>query len=190
MTTTQTGKGNGTLRRSCGTGAIVGAPLLSMAFPPTTAHAATVVHDRVSAQFAEPDFCGSGLAVEVTARGIQNIQLGEDGIRGTGEIHVVITNPENGASVILSSAGQVRGELLSGEHDGLHSHLVTVRGLPEKIQTAGGAVLLRDAGLIAFVDTFDGQQFISSEIVLNRGPHPEADADFTLFCGVVVAALS
>lgn len=62
--------------------------------------------------------------------------------------------------------------------------------LTEKIQTVGGEVLTRDAGVIAFADTFDGHTFIGSEVVINKGPHPEADADFALFCTTVVRALT
>ena len=44
--------------------------------------------------------------------------------------------------------------------------------------------MLRDAGIITFADTFDLEtgEFISSETIVNKGPHPEADSDFTLFC--------
>jgi len=49
--------------------------------------------------------------------------------------------------------------------------------------------LLRDAGLIVFATTFEGDEFISSETVLVKGPHPEAESDFALFCEVVTEAL-
>jgi hypothetical protein len=32
--------------------------------------------------------------------------------------------------------------------------------------------------------------FISSEMVVTKGPHPEADSDFTLFCEVISEALT
>jgi hypothetical protein len=43
-----------------------------------------------------------------------------------------------------------------------------------------------------FADTFDLNtgDFISGEILVNSGPHPEADSDFVLFCEVITAALS
>ena len=49
---------------------------------------------------------------------------------------------------------------------------------------------LSDVG--AFADTFDLEtgEFISSEITVNKGPHPEADSDFTLFCEVISEALA
>ena len=40
-----------------------------------------------------------------------------------------------------------------------------------------------------FQDTFDGDEFISSEIVINNGPHPQADSDFELFCEFMPEAL-
>jgi hypothetical protein len=52
--------------------------------------------------------------------------------------------------------------------------------------------LLRDAGVITFANTFDLDtgNFISGEITVNQGPHPEADSDFALFCEVISAALA
>ena len=78
------------------------------------------------------------------------------------------------------------------EEAGTITFLTSYKGLPEKIQTAHGAVLLRDAGIITFADTFDLETgaFISTEIVVNKGPHPEADSDFTLFCDVITEALT
>jgi len=53
-------------------------------------------------------------------------------------------------------------------------------------------VLLRDAGVISFANTFDLEtgDFISFEVTVNNGPHPEADSDFTLFCETLTAALA
>ena len=52
-----------------------------------------------------------------------------------------------------------------------------------------GPVLLRDAGLIAFVTTFDGDEFINQETAYVKGPHPDAESDFALFCEVMTEAL-
>jgi hypothetical protein len=99
----------------------------------------------------------------------------------------------NGKSVLISSAGQVSGPPpIVDEEAGTITFLTSFKGLPEKIQTAKGPVLLRDVGIITFADTFDLEtgDFISSEIVVNKGPHPEADSDFTLFCEVISGALA
>lgn len=65
------------------------------------------------------------------------------------------------------------------------------RGLPEKISTPHGPVLLRDAGIISFSDTVDIStgELISSDVLI-KGPHPEANSDFTLFCNVITADLA
>jgi hypothetical protein len=70
--------------------------------------------------------------------------------------------------------------------------LTNFKGLPEKIQTANGPGLLRDVGFVTFADTFDLEtgDFISSEVVINKEPHPDLDSDFALFCEVVTEALA
>jgi hypothetical protein len=99
---------------------------------------------------------------------------------------------ENGKSVTIQNAGQfTEVEPLIDEEAGTITFVTTFKGLPEKIQTANGPVLLRDAGLITFMDTFDLEtgEFISSDIIV-RGPHPEAESDFALFCEVITEALT
>jgi hypothetical protein len=99
---------------------------------------------------------------------------------------------ENGKSVTISNAGQFTDvEPLVDEEAGTITFFTTFKGLPEKIQTANGPILLRDAGVITFADTFDLEtgEFISSEVTI-KGPHPEADSDFTLFCEVISEALT
>jgi hypothetical protein len=99
---------------------------------------------------------------------------------------------ENGKSVIIQNAGQFTDvEPLIDEEAGTITFVFTFKGLPEKIQTEHGPVLLRDAGLITFADTFDLEtgEFISSDVII-KGPHPEAESDFTLFCEVITEALT
>jgi hypothetical protein len=98
----------------------------------------------------------------------------------------------NGKSVIVQKAGQFTDvEPLVDEEAGTITFSITFKGLPEKIQTPQGPVLLRDAGLITFVDTFDLEtgEFISSDLII-KGPHPEAESDFELFCEVFSEALA
>jgi len=44
-------------------------------------------------------------------------------------------------------------------------------------------------GYIQFLDTFDGDKFLSGEASVQHGPHPAADSDFELFCEVIPPAL-
>jgi hypothetical protein len=115
----------------------------------------------------------------------------DDSFKDTSSVMVTFTNPENGKSADLSNAGQITGTAIVDEEAGTITFITSFKGLPEKIQTAQGPVLLRDAGVITFIDTFDLEtgDFISSDVVV-KGPHPEADSDFELFCEVMTAALT
>jgi hypothetical protein len=117
----------------------------------------------------------------------------DDSFRQTISFMGTFTNPVNGKAVVVSVAGQNRGSApIVDEEAGTITFLTSSKGLPEQIKTPSGPVLTRDAGIITFADTFDLEtgEFISSELVLIKGPHPEADSDFTLFCEVVTEALS
>ena len=168
---------------------------LVLALMPTAASAAPpeVNHFRDVGTDTDPDFCGSGQAVDIAFDIRVNEWISangpEDLVRTTVSGKQTFTNPDTGVSVVVSFAGQTTDTTISGDPEGLHTHLFTTKGLPEKIQIANGPVLLRDAGLIAFADTFEGDEFISSEIVLVKGPHPEAESEFALFCEVVTEAL-
>jgi hypothetical protein len=160
---------------------------------PGTASAAKPIeqfHDHFTDSFSD-EVCGIPVEIDVVAT--DNFFLYADGtFKDTSAFQTTFTNPENGSSVIVSSAGQVTGPPpIIDEEAGTITFLTSFKGLPEKIQTAQGPVLLRDAGVITFADTFDLEtgEFISSETIVN-GPHPEADSDFTLFCEVITGALA
>jgi hypothetical protein len=145
----------------------------------------------------EEDVDVCGVIVDIVAEGVftDKAFFDKEGnfvrFMSTASAKVTFT-ADNGKSVIVQNAGQFTDvEPLVNEEAGTITFFTTFKGLPEKIQTAHGPVLLRDAGLITFVDTFDLDtgEFISSDLII-KGPHPEADSDFTLFCEVVSAALT
>ena len=150
-------------------------------------------HFRDVGTIVDRDFCGTGQTINVSFDARVNVWISPEGeeelVRTTFSANQVFTNPRTGDSVTASSAGQQTEVLISGDPDGVHTFLATTKGLPEKIKTTHGPVLTRDAGIIAILFTFDGDEFISSETVVVKGPHPEADADFELFCEVMVPAL-
>jgi hypothetical protein len=142
----------------------------------------------------DADLCG--ITVDVVAEGVFTDKAFFDNegnivrFMSTASANVTFT-AENGKSVIVQNAGQFTDvEPLIDEEAGTITFVTTFKGLPEKIQTAQGPVLLRDAGVISFLDTFDLEtgDFISSDIII-KGPHPEAESDFTLFCEVITGAL-
>jgi hypothetical protein len=148
-------------------------------------------HDHFTDSFSD-EICGIPVDVDVVVT--DNFFVYADGtFKDTSSVRATFTNPVNGQSVVVSNAGQVTGPPpVVDEEAGTITFLTSYKGLPEKIQTAQGPVLLRDAGIITFADTFDLEtgEFISSETIVNKGPHPEAESDFTLFCEVISGALT
>lgn len=148
-------------------------------------------HAHFTDSFSE-EICGIPVDTEIVVT--DNFFLyADESFKDTSSVKGTVTNPENGKSVVLSNAGQISGPPPTvDEEAGTITFVTSFKGLPEKIQTAGGAVLVRDAGIITFSETFDLEtgEFLSFEILVNKGPHPEADSDFTLFCEVITGALT
>jgi hypothetical protein len=144
----------------------------------------------------DADVCG--ITVDIVAEGVFTDKAFFDKqgnlvrFQSTASAKVTFT-AENGKSVINQFANQyVEAEPIVDETAGTITFVYSYKGLPEVLRTRQGPILLRDAGLITFADTFDleTEEFLSSEILVNRGPHPEADSDFTLFCEVISDALA
>ena len=160
---------------------------------PTSALAAKPViverfHDNFTDTFTD-NVCG--IAVNGVATGVDNFVLfDDDSFRDRSSVRVTLTNPANGQSVVISNAGLVTGTAIVDEVAGTVTFVQTFKGLPEKIQTAQGSVLLRDAGIAVFTDVFDLEtdELISSDVSF-KGPHPDLESDFELFCEVITDAL-
>jgi hypothetical protein len=174
--------------------ALLLACVLVLAVLPATALGGKPVarfHDRFTESFST-DLCG--IPVDAVVRGTDNFFLyADDSFKDTSSIIATFTNPENGKSVVISNAGQVSGPApIVDEDAGTITFITSFKGLPEKIRTGNGPVLLRDAGIIVFADTFDldSGDFLGTEITVQKGPHPEAESDFALFCEVITDALA
>jgi hypothetical protein len=173
--------------------ALLVALITALAVVPGTALGAKPIeqfHDHFTDSFSD-ELCGIAVEVEIVVT--DNFFLyADESFKDTASVRGTFTNPANGNAVIISNAGQVSGPPpIIDEDAGTITFLTNFKGLPEKIQTAHGPVLLRDAGFVQFADTFDLEtgDFISSEIVFIKGPHPELDSDFALFCEVITEAL-
>ena len=154
-----------------------------------------IFHSNFLDRDEDVDVCG--IIVDVVAKGVftDKVFLDKEGnfvrFLSTASVKVTLT-AENGKSVIIQNAGQFTDVApLVDEEAGTITFTTTFKGLPEKIQTAHGPVLLRDAGIATFVDTFDLETnvLISSDVII-KGPHPELESDFTLFCEVISEALA
>jgi hypothetical protein len=146
-------------------------------------------HDHFTESFSD-EICGIPVDVDLVVT--DNFFLyADDSFKDTSSFRATFTNPVNGKSVKISSAGQIRGSAIVDEEAGTVTFVTTFKGLPEKIQTDNGPVLLRDAGIATFIDTFDLEtgEFISSDVII-KGPHPDLESDFALFCEVITEALT
>jgi hypothetical protein len=160
--------------------------------PPAVAANPGVNHFTFADSFTDDNFCGTGQTVDISSSGRVTEFLSPNqpvDYRNVSEGNNVYTNPLNGATVIQHFASAFSDTIISGDPEGVHTHEFTIKGLPELLRTPHGGVLIRDAGYIVFHEVDNGDVFISSEIVVDRGPHPDAESDFTLFCDVVTSAL-
>ena len=157
------------------------------------AHAANPqVHRFIdSGSFTDPDYCGTGQAVQVSfeVRVVEFLAPNQDvDVAQVAQGTFTLTNPETGATVQNHFAGPFVGRL-SGDPAGLHTLEYTSPGLNEQLRLEHGRVLSLDAGFLTFRDTFDGEEFLSGEIVISHGPHPDTETDFALFCELTSTAL-
>ena len=170
----------------------VGALVIALALPGTAVAAAPKIvdqfHDHFTDTFAN-EICGVEGTSRITLT--ENFTLYDDDTFADQHSYRETFTADDGRSVVISNAGLVRGDGgVVDEDAGTISFTTTYIGLPEKIRSATGAIQTRDAGRITIVSTFDLEtgEFLGSEITQN-GPHPEADADFELFCDAFEAAL-
>jgi hypothetical protein len=141
--------------------------------------------------FTDPDFCGTGQPVEtsISVKGTEFLAPNQPvDFRNVTNVTVVYTNPENDVTVVRHAAGPTSSTLISGDPEGVHTLEITVSGLSGLLRTGDGVVLL-GAGQLVFREVFNGEEFVSREILVNRGPHPNLESDLALFCEVTTEAL-
>jgi hypothetical protein len=164
-----------------------------MLAPVVASAAPSKEHLRDVGTDTDTNFCGTGETVEIAFDVLVNVfftpgaQEEFDKITQSGK--VTFTNPANGKTVLLTFAGQVQNTIVEGDESGVHTHVFTTKGLPELFRVQGGGVLTRDAGLIVERITFDENDEVIAYEASWRGPHPQAESEFTLFCEVMTDAL-
>jgi hypothetical protein len=149
-------------------------------------------HFRDIGTFVDDDFCGTGQTINGAFNVIVNEFLaphngGDEKIVTSGKF--TLTNPLTGDTAIQRFAGPVWNTFVSGDPDGPHVEQGTVKGLPEMWKLEHGRRLIRDAGYVVIQTTFDGEEFVSQEVLVDKGPHPDLESDFELFCETLVPAL-
>jgi hypothetical protein len=170
----------------------VAVALMAIAGAPT-ALAQGLQHDHFRDIFpdVDDDFCGTGQEINIAGNVLVNEwsapHKGDFKSIATGTI--TLTNPLTGDTAVNRFAGPVWDTFVSGDPDGVHIVEATVKGLPEMWKLPHGRVLIRDAGYVVILNTFDGDELIDQEVLISKGPHPDLDSDFELFCETLVPAL-
>jgi hypothetical protein len=128
-----------------------------------------------------------------TASFVDNFQTFADNtFKDQFEAHQTFTSALTGKSVDLHVADQASGPNDPVDNgDGTFTFTVVFKGLPEHIKLANGGMLTRDAGNVTLFQTFDANgNFLFQTFGNEKGPHPDLESGFAIFCDVIVPALS
>jgi hypothetical protein len=174
---------------------VAGFGLVAVLVSPASAGKPDQVREHVVFTEEDQDVCGVNVDVVVDVRFNDREFFDDEGnferFLGTSSGSNTFIN-DAGESVTVTFSNVSRAvDLAIDEETGLITVLISTRGLPEKIRSTTGTILTRDAGLITFVNVFDPSidEVISQEIIVNKGPHPQAESDFELFCEIITAEL-
>ena len=167
---------------------------VSLALMASSAASAPLVdrfHGTISVTFPD-NVCGiDGTSVlNVVANGQD---FADDTSKSELRSNQIFTSAATGKSVSIFVANEfVATGAPIDNGDGTITFTETNKGLQEKLKLPNGTVLSRDAGLVTFNDTFDATtgEFLGQTISPENGPHPDLDSGFTLFCDVIVPALT
>jgi len=174
---------------------VAGALALTIAASGGASAAAPVdnVHG-VSTSTGPDQLCGiDGTSTFTT---VVNIKVFADGTFLDNTLNRQVFTAGNGKSVEILAVGLVSGSNDPIQNaDGTVTFITTLTGMPEKLSIAGGPTLSLDAGTATIADTFlplpDGSlQFVSQTVSGVHGPHPELASGGTLFCDVIIPALT
>jgi hypothetical protein len=141
----------------------------------------------------DPDFCGTGVAVEVAFSetltehftGRPNVDYHQTANGGA-----TYTNLDNGHWVTTSFKTNFTVAPGTGDLVGLHTVEFTFNGVSLMIRSEDNRLLLKDSGTFVFVATFDGEEFLGVEVGTSHGSNPNLESDGALFCEIAVEALA
>ena len=177
---------------------VLGAVIAALLAIPATAGAGPgggpTFHDHDTFTDVDPDFCGTGAAIDVDGRANFVVWIGETGgdpeidLKASFNYSVTLTNPDNGRSVVDSSAGSYTNEIVTGLESGPHTHRFVENGLRAKLKLANGRVLTHDAGQLVYEISFDASDnVLGVDVISVHGPHPAFESD--VWCDAATKAL-
>ncbi|MEP6851535.1 MAG: hypothetical protein ABJA87_02560, partial [bacterium] len=155
---------------------------------PAGAATPQVVHTKVNVSLTNIDVCG--FTVNSVVRGTDTFQVFADGsIQDVSHVVSTLTNVANGKVVYVANASRDRFSPVPVTNpDGTVTFTDTLTGVPLRIYTSHQDTLVKDAGFLSLVNTFDAQGNFLSEQVIEHGPHPFG-GDFTVFCNAITSAI-
>jgi hypothetical protein len=163
-----------------------------VAAAPAGAAAPQVSHTRVNVSLPGIDVCG--FTVDSVVQGTDTFQvfvdkLGNVSIRDLSHVVSTLTNQANGKVVHVANASRDAFQPDPVVNpDGTITATDTLTGMPLRVYTDHSSTLVKDAGFLSIVATFDAQGNFLSEQVIEHGPHPFA-GDFTVFCDAIASAI-
>jgi hypothetical protein len=152
-------------------------------------------HQRVTEEVENVDVCGVNVDIVSKVMFTDLVFFDKEGnfLRFMSPTSGRVTfTTDDGRQVVQHFANLFIEEEVVDEQAGTLTLLFTFKGLPNQLKSAHGGVVLRDVGIITFALTLDletGEE-LSFETILIKGPHPEAESDFTLFCDAFLEALA
>jgi len=180
--------------RRFGASALVAAVALAAGAAPALAAKGSHEQVRVDETIPHDVVCGIDVSTHLEITGPVNVTSGGRLTDNT-RVRLTFTNA-SGDWLVNDISGQFR-QVVTDNGDGTITSIETHRGNHERLRSADGIEAAFDRGQIVFrvvVDLNDPEdptddELISSEVLREAGPHPDADADFELFCEVVERVL-
>ena len=160
------------------------------------AFAAPPIKELIEIDETDPNFCGTGEAVDIEGTIKHTLWIGTTGgdptqvVRAQTQIHITYTNPDTGAAVVEQWSHISTNQIISGLESGVHTHEFTENGLKAKFKLEHGGLITRDAGSLTYHVSFDeDDNVIDFEAVTIHGPHPGFVYEGDFFCDTLVPAL-
>ena len=149
---------------------------------------------RVDETIADDVVCGIDVSTHLVITGPVNV-TSEGRLTDNSRVRLTFTNAA-GDWLVNDISGQFR-QVVTENADGTIISIETHRGNHERLRSADGIEAAFDRGQIVFRNVVDlndpedptDDELISSDILQQAGPHPDADSDFELFCEVVERVL-
>ena len=153
---------------------------------PVAASAAPGFHDRFVDTFDEPDFCGSGVTVQIRDAVVGNGH--ESDTRLTLSFNEKVTFTHGDRSITSHAAGRFLAELVEGDSvEGPHTEFNVETGVRAQLKVPGGGLVQSDAGNLQFLGTFDENGDFHFEILKDAGHHEQFQSD--VFCDAALPLL-